>query len=659
MATPAAPARPANAAPAAQQNEESPWGNIMSIAKQVFFAWALMQVATRFFASKTTPPAPPQAAQVTTPSTPVGTAPAAVMTQAFPAWPLGIPLAMHVYLTTSPNPFSNFPAQKEDLPHFVWNNITFGDWNDQRTVEYDVRIPETVQHNGSMWADVFLCRNGASPDPNSPKFDSDAVHHARKLLTRYLPKTKVRKVKSLLGSKGEEEGEDSEEPQEDIIVSHWHRNLTLALVSDGSVIPANQLPPPVLQHVHILPQRDETGTKGFYKPIIFPNDFWHLRSQYVEINTTTPELPLQVTFQPMSYWKFQIFATMTASFAEAAKQQGASSGAELDEIKRMLVETNPYFLGLTALVSLLHVLFEFLAFSSDVAHWRKKEELTGVSVRYIVTNVVVQIIILLYLIDNNEQTSWMILMGSGIGVLIEAWKITKAVDISIVASPAGSLLPYKLDIKDKHVLSEDEKKTQEYDKLAFRYVAYVTIPCLAAYSVYSLLYETHRGWYSFVISTLTSFVYMFGFAQLVPQLIINYKLKSVAHMPMKAMIFKTLSTVVDDLFAFCIKMPILHRLACFRDDVVFLVFLYQRWIYRVDPKRVNEYGQVMVADARARALSLRPRPEQGQLSRGVGVGWRGRVCAPARPGSAGYQRHGEEVSWGRLQCDDCIQGCTA
>ena len=41
----------------------------------------------------------------------------------------------------------------------------------------------------------------------------------------------------------------------------------------------------------------------------------------------------------------------------------------------------------------------------------------------IVTNVVVQIIILLYLIDNNEQTSWMILMGSGVSVAIEAWKV--------------------------------------------------------------------------------------------------------------------------------------------------------------------------------------------------------------------------------------------
>jgi hypothetical protein len=41
----------------------------------------------------------------------------------------------------------------------------------------------------------------------------------------------------------------------------------------------------------------------------------------------------------------------------------------------------------------------------------------------IVTNVVVQLIVLLYLIDNNENTSWMILAGSGMGVVIEAWKV--------------------------------------------------------------------------------------------------------------------------------------------------------------------------------------------------------------------------------------------
>jgi hypothetical protein len=74
------------------------------------------------------------------------------------------------------------------------------------------------------------------------------------------------------------------------------------------------------------------------------------------------------------------------------------------------------------------------------------------------------------------------------------------------------------DCLDKHVLNEDEKKTQVYDALAFRYVSYGAIPCLAGYTIYSLLYETHRGWYSFVISTLTSFVYMFGFVSQLSQI---------------------------------------------------------------------------------------------------------------------------------------------
>jgi hypothetical protein len=42
------------------------------------------------------------------------------------------------------------------------------------------------------------------------------------------------------------------------------------------------------------------------------------------------------------------------------------------------------------------------------------------------------------------------------------------------------------------------------------------------------------------------------------------------------------------LFAFIIKMPTMHRLSVFRDDVVFLVYLYQRWIYRVDASRPAE-----------------------------------------------------------------------
>lgn len=64
-----------------------------------------------------------------------------------------------------------------------------------------------------------------------------------------------------------------------------------------------------------------------------------------------------------------------------------------------------------------------LAFKNDVSHWREKKEMVGVSVRTIVTNVFVQIIILLYLIDNSEKTSWVILFTQGTGIAIEAWKV--------------------------------------------------------------------------------------------------------------------------------------------------------------------------------------------------------------------------------------------
>src|SRR5271156_1643368 len=60
---------------------------------------------------------------------------------------------------------------------------------------------------------------------------------------------------------------------------------------------------------------------------------------------------------------------------------------------------------------------------------------------------------------------------------------------------------------------------------------------------------------------------------------------------LKTQLIPVLNTIVDDLFSFCISMPTLHRLACFRDDVIFVIYLYQMWMYKVDLTRVNEYGQ--------------------------------------------------------------------
>ena len=60
-------------------------------------------------------------------------------------------------------------------------------------------------------------------------------------------------------------------------------------------------------------------------------------------------------------------------------------------------------------------------------------------------------------------------------------------------------------------------------------------------------------------------IFYAGFIMMTPQLFINYKLKSVAHLPWRMMTYKALNTFIDDIFAFVIKMPTLYRIGCFRD----------------------------------------------------------------------------------------------
>lgn len=96
------------------------------------------------------------------------------------------------------------------------------------------------------------------------------------------------------------------------------------------------------------------------------------------------------------------------------------------------------------------------------------------------------------------------------------------------------------------------------------------------------------SWYSWTINSMVNGVYAFGFLFMLPQLFINYKLKSVAALPWRSFMYKAFNTFIDDIFAFIITMPTAHRLACFRDDIVFLIYLYQRWLYPIDKSRIDD-----------------------------------------------------------------------
>lgn len=142
----------------------------------------------------------------------------------------------------------------------------------------------------------------------------------------------------------------------------------------------------------------------------------------------------------------------------------------------------------------------------------------------------------------------MLFASQGICILVEAWKITTIVNVQ-VKWEGGVWLPTP-SVMNKYELSDTEKKTQEYDSIVFKYLYDLTIPLFSAYSVYSMLYKGHKLWYSFIFTALVGFVHTYGFLTF-----INYRLKSVAHIPRKSMTYKVVNTLIDDLFAVVGDMP--------------------------------------------------------------------------------------------------------
>jgi hypothetical protein len=518
-----------------------------------------------------------------------------------PIWPDNS--AVDVVVTVSPTfhltPLNQVP---EDAIVLREKQFRIGNWSDTRTVQGTIHIPPSVQNNGTLWGHFYVGLTGAQLDPTQDGYDPSSAYHLVYPLTQYIPKKKEFKTRNLLTDSPEENEPADDEPQHTgpIIGNYYHPNISLSFIPNSGIIPIAQTPPAVRQFLRLeaTGARDGTGQHSWYYPILFVNTFWQLRSQMTLLNDTVKTVPIRIDLNNLSDWKFKMMATIDLNSKEAARQAawghslpGGGDGTEIEMIKEIFIDTNPILLGVTIAVSIAHTVLETLAFGSDIAHYRKKKDNVGISLRSILANVLMQTIIFLYLLDQSQNTSWMILGGQAVGILIELWKITTVVHVRVRPAPPGSLIPYRIAFEDTHKLSETEEKTKEYDEIAFRYMYMAAVPLLIAYAVYSLVYESHKSWYSYVISTLVGSVYAYGFLMMVPSLYINYRLKSVAHMPAKAMMYKFLNTFIDDLFAFTIKMPFLHRLATLRDDVIFFVYLYQRWIYKVDYSRVNEFGQ--------------------------------------------------------------------
>ncbi|XP_072250707.1 lipid scramblase CLPTM1L-like isoform X2 [Leuresthes tenuis] len=418
--------------------------------------------------------------------------------------------------------------------------------------QVNISLPEETRANGTLYAVVYVHKAGVSPLE-----DRREVHYAAQLTTYITPPHTDSQKDTLTPGSGSP-------------VSHWRPHLSITMMSEDFSFNKAGLPSDVRRYMRV----SQESRQMIYLPLLLVNEVSFRVRDLVEINSSTVQLPLTVSYEGISLRRFRFWVHLH-DIVYSLRQFGFTE-ENIDEIKETLVDSNLYLLVLTALITALQLICEFLALKNDISSWRKKKNMTGMSRKSVLWRCLSTLLIFLHLL---EETSLLVLLPVGLGACVEVWKVFKVFNIQFSK---------KLQINK---LDEEERKTVEYDTQASRYLSYLVFPLCISGAVFSLAYLRQKSYYSWLINTLVTGVYAFGFLSMVPQLFINHKLKSVSHLQGTVLMYRGVNTLISDLctcasfFSSSFSFSSSHQLSCFRDEILFFLYLYQRRRYVPKPRR--------------------------------------------------------------------------
>jgi hypothetical protein len=159
---------------------------------------------------------------------------------------------------------------------------------------------------------------------------------------------------------------------------------------------------------------------------------------------------------------------------------------DVDDIRRLVTDTSIPFLALTVIASVLHLMFELLAFREDVSFWSDAKTLRGLSVAQLAADVVCQLVLTLFMYEKGA--SLLVLVPQCGLFLIAAWKCRKAFGVRLVRGRWGlPTLTAKAEMSDELTLQLDRQASA----VAIRCV----LPLIGVYGAYELVANEHKGWY--------------------------------------------------------------------------------------------------------------------------------------------------------------------
>lgn len=230
--------------------------------------------------------------------------------------------------------------------------------------------------------------------------------------------------------KEKKEGEGAETEEDLTYYPYLKQELHLHVVYDTSIYKDRSELAPMNSHLYKIDY-----LLGLYDPIVYLSDFWVLMRDLILVDLESLERIKKVRAGEiqkgdekqtekevvnlnyagklhLSWDNFSsTYLTYQQQFLLSMKQQetmGLLKPSDYDEYKRIWLETDPILFTVTAIVSVLHTAFEFLAFKNDIQFWNGKEDVEGISVKTLYANIIMSCIITLYLFEN--ETSLLILV---------------------------------------------------------------------------------------------------------------------------------------------------------------------------------------------------------------------------------------------------------
>jgi len=285
-----------------------------------------------------------------------------------------------------------------------------------------------------------------------------------------------------------------------------------------------------------------------------------------------PSLQLKFRNVGLAYWIMQF--QIGAAFDEAEKNMGLNE-YDVDSFKQMIGGSSPYKIVLVYGVAILHLVFEFLAFTSDLDFWRTKTSFEGLSSLSITLQTCMNVIMFFY-VQEQGQTKF-VMYFIAFRFCLQLWKLRK---LTTFERCQGFPFFRWVNRRGDGQGLEELEEVHDAERRCMKWLVLILLPVIVAFSVYRLIHQRWRSWYSWFIQTLAICAQTGGFVVMTPQVFMNWRLKSVEHLPWKALTYQAINTFIDDIFALCIRMPEVQKYSVFRDDIIFAICCYQRWIYK-------------------------------------------------------------------------------